>query len=151
MDELKLTLQIPKSIISSSREITVRILLEEDGESNNDFVNAKIIAFNQDYLSDCTFSNWKKGVSHFLFYTLAIKDEKIISLIIDAIELAIETNNPKFIFSRLPKNNKNLIEQMYNRINTKEVSISIHETFGRKVTPQSLVEYIYFQIKDASS
>lgn len=146
MDEIKLQLIVPRSIIDSSREIILRITLEDDGKINNDYINTQIITKSNDYLLNCTANNWKSNLYHFL-YSLGFRDEEIVDIIVNAVDLAIRSNNFEKVFSRLANNDSNLSKHMHNlianRMKNREVSRLIFENCGRTFTPQGLVEFLY--------
>lgn len=138
---INITLKIPKAIIETSRDITLRIVLEDESI--------------EDILSNFTAANWKEKLDSFLSNTGFWGRPK--QLIIDSVNLAIERESSKYIFSELSKktgdNSKEIQNKIANQINNKQITESLLKSFGTKLTPakliETLVEIVESQIKNA--
>ncbi len=148
---LKLTVELPKSIIESSRDITLRIVLKDD-----DLMKTDLSFSTAETNFDFTVDNWKEKLEKFLSDLGFHGRPK--HLIISAVNLAIESEDTKYIFSRLAKGTEDDSKEIQNKIsnqinNNRALKESLLKYFGTKLTPLKLVEtltnLVESQIKNA--
>ena len=153
-DTINITLKIPKAIIETSRDITLRIVLEDDNSPKSD-LTFSTDETTEDALSNFTVDNWMGKLDSFLSNMGFCGRPK--KLIIDAVNLAIERESSKYIFSELSKktgdNSKEIQNKIANQINNNRITESLLKSFGTKLTPakliKTLVEIVESQIKNA--